>query len=100
MDVDITVIVEAIITLAVIVASRYLIPFIKSHVDKTHMTTLLTFVDVFVSAAEQIYESNQGQLKKKYVLDKLDDAGYDVDEDEIDAMIEASVLRLHKELSA
>lgn len=99
MEYDITVIVEAIITIAVIVASRYLIPFIKTNVDEKKMTTLLTFVDVFVSAAEQIYKSDQGQLKKKYVLNKLEDEGYNIDDDEIDAMIEASVLRLHKELS-
>ena len=99
MEYDITIIVEAIITIAVIVIGRYLIPFVKSHVDANKMSTLLTFVDVFVSAAEQIYKSDQGQLKKKYVLNQLEDAGYTIDDDEIDAMIEASVLRLHKELS-
>ena len=98
MNIDITVFIEAIITIVMIVCTRYLIPWLKTHLDSNEMKLLLTFVDIFVESAEQLFEVTQGNLKKQYVLAKLEDEGFAVDESKIDAMIEASVLRLHKEL--
>ena len=61
---------------------------------------MLRWVDIAVSAAEQLYDAAQGGQKKLYVLGFLRDKGYDIDEDEIDLAIEAAVLRLHKEIAA
>lgn len=98
MNIDITVFIEAIITIAVIVCTRYLIPWVKTHMNANEVKLLLTFVDIFVESAEQLFEATQGNIKKQYVLAKLEEEGFAVDESKIDAMIEASVLRLHKEL--
>ena len=98
MNIDITVFIEAVLVGIGIICTRYLIPWIKTHMNANEVEILLTWVDIFVESAEQLFESTQGQLKKQYVLAKLEDEGFAVDESKIDAMIEASVLRLHKEL--
>lgn len=54
-------------------------------------------VDIAVKAAEQIYKENsQGNLKKQYVLMRLNEQGFKVTEKELDDMIEASVLELNR----
>lgn len=98
MNIDITIIIEAIITFAVILCTRYLIPWVKTRMNANEIELMLTFVDIFVESAEQLFDSTQGKIKKQYVLAKLESEGFAVDESKIDAMIEASVLRLHKEL--
>ena len=51
-----------------------------------------------VTAAEQLYNSDEGQKKKAYVLGLLESQGYNVNTGAIDAAIEAVVFELHKEL--
>ena len=50
-----------------------------------------------VKAAEQIYKkSGQGQLKKQYVLMRLNEQGIKISKKELGDMIEASVLELNR----
>jgi len=51
-----------------------------------------------VAAAEQIYNSDEGQKKKAYVISLLEKQGYTANTSEIDAAIEAAVLKLHNTL--
>lgn len=96
--IDLTPLVQAIISLAVVIITTFLIPFIKSKVDKDKLEKIQTWVTVAVEAAEQIYVgSGKGAEKKKYVLEFLKSKGFTLDMDSIDNLIEAAVLRLKSE---
>lgn len=96
--IDLTPLVQAIISLAVVIITSFLIPFIKSKVDKDKLEKIQTWVTVAVEAAEQIYVgSGKGAEKKKYVLEFLKSKGFTLDMDSIDNLIEAAVLRLKSE---
>ena len=54
------------------------------------------WVKIAVTAAEQIYRgSGRGEEKKAYVLNWLAEHGITLDEDRIDALIEAAVYELN-----
>ena len=61
---------------------------------------LLRWVEIAVAAAEQLWDSTQGEEKKKAVMTFLREKGFTFSESEIDSAIEAAVLKLHHELEA
>ena len=96
---DITNIIEAIITLLVAIITTFLIPYLKSKVDTAKLEKIKSWVKVAVEAAEQIYtENGKGKEKKQYVLTFLESKGYIIDEESIDTLIESSVLVMNKQL--
>ena len=95
---NITEVLEAIVYLVVALISLFVVPAIKNKVGAQNMAAFLKWVDIAVAAAEQLYESAQGEEKKEYVLSYLLEKGYDVDEVELDMVVEAAVNRLHNEL--
>jgi hypothetical protein len=95
---NITEIFEVIIYVLVAVLSVFVIPAIKNAVGTQNMDEFLRWVDIAVAAAEQLYDSTDGPVKKKYVMSYLMGKGYSVDEHELDLAIEAAVNRLHHEL--
>lgn len=97
-NINITPIVEAIIALMGTLITVFLIPYIKRKVGAENMAEFLRWVDIAVAAAEQLYDSTQGDVKKQYVLAFLESKGIDFDVDEIDTAIEAAVNKLHNEL--
>lgn len=98
MTIDLTQIILAVITLIGGLIARYVIPWLKGKLDERQSETLCTLVDIFVYAAEMIYNSEQGQEKKQYVLDMLKLKGYNIDDESINALIEATVKRLKIEM--
>lgn len=95
---NITDILEAVVYLIVALLSVFVIPAIKNAVGAQNMATFLKWVDIAVAAAEQLYESTQGEAKKNYVLNYLTLKGFDVNEAELNLAVEAAVNRLHHEL--
>lgn len=98
MNINLTQIILAIITLIGGLLTRYVIPWIKGKLDDRQTNALNMFVDIFVYAAEMIYNSDQGKEKKEYVLNLLKDKGYDIDDESINALIEATVKKLKIEM--
>jgi uncharacterized protein with FMN-binding domain len=93
---DITKILEAIITLVVAIVTGVLVPYIKSKTTAEQQTVLTALVKAAVTAAEQIYTgSGRGQEKKAYVLSWLADRGVTVDEDKLNALVESEVYALN-----
>ena len=89
---DITKIVEAVITLLCAVITCIVIPLIKSKTTLSQRQELMEWVKIAVTAAEQLYKgSGRGAEKKKYVLEWLAQRNIKVDETEINAMIESAV---------
>ena len=95
---NITAIIEAVIALVVALISAFVIPWIKKKVGAENMTDFLRWVEIGVAAAEQLYTSVATQEKKQYVIDFLNEKGVTYNELEVDAAIEAAVIKLHNQL--
>ena len=97
MTIDLTQIILAILTLAGTIITRYLIPWLKSKTSERQFEALKILARTGVYAAEQIFSTEQWKEKKQYVLDLLEQNGYDIDSNSIDALIEAMVRELRIE---
>ena len=94
--IDITPIVNAVIALIAAAVSVFLIPWIKSKTTDAQRKELVEWVKIGVAAAEQLYKGQgRGEEKKQYVLDFLKQKGFTVDEESINAAIEAAVSQLN-----
>jgi hypothetical protein len=93
---DITPIVEAIIGLVAVIITSIVIPYIRKKTTTEQQKELVAWVKIAVTAAEQIYAGvGRGAEKKQYVLDWLGDRSITIDENKIDALIEAAVYELN-----
>ena len=97
---ELTEIVKIAIELIVAAASLWLIPWLRARLNAEQLADLLRWVEIAVSAAEQLYDSTQGSIKKEYVMAFLEERGCCADEEELNLAIEAAVLRLHQEITA
>ena len=95
---EITKIVELAIELVTAILGISLIPWIKSKYTTSQIDSAMTWVRIAVQAAEQLFETDEGKLKKKYVKKFLEDNNIKLNKDEIDKAIESAVLELHNEL--
>ena len=106
MNIDLTQIILAVITLIGALLTKYIIPILKSKLlseesklsENQRMLVALA-IKTAVTAAEQLYKSDEGEKKKQYVLALLRSQGFDVDTSAMDAAIEAAVLELHNKLT-
>lgn len=90
--VDLTPIVNAVITLAAALITAFLIPWIKKKYSAEKLAELQKWTKIAVEAAEMIYKgSGLGDLKKSYVQNYLAEKGYSINVIEVDALIESAV---------
>lgn len=95
MTFNITPIIEAVAALLAAVITAVVVPYIKSKTTTDQQRQINTWVQIAVSAAEQIYAgSGRGEEKKAYVIEWLRQHGVTVDADKLEAMIEAAVYDL------
>lgn len=86
-----------VLSIVSVLVTGVLVPLLKQKYGKEKVLSVVEAVDIAVKAAEQIYkETGQGNLKKQYVLMRLNEQGFKVTEKELDDMIEASVLELNR----
>jgi hypothetical protein len=95
---NLTPILNAFIALCAALITAFVIPWLKKKNSAQGTENLLTWVNIAVTAAEQLYTSKQGTEKKLYVLNYLASKGYTVNTEDIENAIEATVLSLHNEL--
>ena len=95
---EITKIVELAIELVTAILGVSLIPWIRSKYTTSQIDSAMTWVRIAVQAAEQLFESDEGKAKKKYVKKFLEKNGIRLNADELDNAIESAVLELHNEL--
>lgn len=89
-------IVKCIIALLGTIITYIIIPYIKSKTTEKQRDDITFWVQVAVSAAEQIYDGKgQGEIKKQYVIDFLIDKGINISMNELNILIEASVKELN-----
>ncbi len=85
--IDLTPILQAILGLAAALITAKLIPWIKSKTTAAQQSTLAMVTDVLVYAAEQVYGAGNGKQKLEYVAEKLQERGFEVDIDTIEAAV-------------
>ena len=98
MTYDITEISTLLVKLAFLCLTVFVIPYFKNKLGNEKFNDALGWVRIAVSAAEQLYNSNQGNEKKQYVLDYIASKGLNLDANTLDKMIESCVLELHNQL--
>jgi len=101
MTIDVTQIILAVLTLLFGLLMRYVVPTLREKLSADQMEFLRIAVKTAVYAAEQLYDSDQGKEKLKYVVDLLYKQGFVLDpgkvEDTTRALIESFVKELHIE---
>lgn len=89
---DLTNLMEALVSLAAVVITTFVVPFIKSKTTAQQQQDLAEYVRIGVTAAEQIFNGpGRGKEKKQYVLQYLEGRGYHIDEDALDTLLESIV---------
>lgn len=99
MEINITALLNAIIALLAAVITTFVIPWIKRKVGNEKMTDFLRWVEIGVLAAEQMYQSFEGEEKKNYVVGLLKEKGFRFTDVEVSAAIEGAVKTVHAKLS-
>ena len=97
--IDLTNIIEAAVALLAVVASAFLIPWIKSRLNASQTAELLRWVDIAVAAAQQLYYQLDGEKRLEYALELLAHRGYDINDVAVQDAVEAAVLKLHRQLA-
>ncbi|MCM1300034.1 MAG: phage holin [[Eubacterium] siraeum] len=96
--IDITPIAEALTVLIAAIISCVLIPWIRSRTTEAQRQQLVAWTKIAVAAAEQIFSgSGRGAEKKNYVLEFLKEKGITLDENSVNAAVEAAVKQLNSE---
>jgi competence protein ComGC len=99
MEINLTQIILAVLTLIFSLLTRYVIPNIKAKTNADQMELIRVAVKTVVYGIEQLYKSKPGQEKKKMVIEELHKQGYIVDvenvEDTMNILIEAAVKELN-----
>ena len=95
---DITELLKALVELMAVLITLFVIPWIKRKVGNEKMTDFLRWVEIGVLAAEQMYQSFEGEEKKNYVVGLLKEKGFKFTDAEVSAAIEGAGKTVHAEL--
>lgn len=85
--IDLTKIVIALIGLLSTIITYRLIPWIKANTNAKQQQLLRAAVQTAVFAAEQIYGAGEGEKKLDFAIKWLNDHGYDVSREDIEAAV-------------
>ena len=91
--------IEAVLTVVILVVVRYVVPAIKTTVGEKNLQEVVSWVTVFVQAAEMKFLGNKtGAEKKAYVVDlltkELNKRKIEITDEQMDALIESAVKQL------
>lgn len=95
--IDLTDIIQAVIALIVALITYKVIPWIKAKTTESQQAILMATVRTLVYAAEQLYGAGKGKEKFTYVRQKLQEKGFDVDVDAIEAAVKEITIEIAKE---
>lgn len=97
---NLTTIVEAILALAVAVITVFVLPWLSANTTAREREDLLSWVDIAVAAAQQLYHQCSGAQRLDYALALLEEKGFDIDDGAVVDAVEAAVLKLHQQMEA
>lgn len=94
MNVDL--IINVIIPVLGIIITFIIIPFIIEKTTKEQRDTIIAWVTIAVSAAEQMKDAGLLEMpKKEYVVEFINQKGFKISMEELDLIIEAAVKELN-----
>ena len=96
--INITPLVDALIKLAAVVISLFVIPVLRRKIKAQDIARLESLAKIAVEAAEQLYTREATDAKRQYVLSYLESKGYAIDDHDVMNALEAAVIKLHAEL--
>jgi hypothetical protein len=85
--IDLTPILQAVIALAAVLITAFVIPWIKSKTTKEQQELLRAVVSTLVVGAEQIYGAGNGEKKLAWVLTEMERRGYTADRVVVEAQV-------------
>ncbi len=95
MTIDITQIMVALIGLLSAILTAVIVPWIKSKTSISQQAILETIARTAVCAAQQIFGADEGQQKKEYAMQRVEEAlkayGIKIDANRISEAIEAAL---------
>lgn len=95
--IDLTDIIQTVIALIVALITYKVIPWIKAKTTESQQAILMATVRTLVYAAEQLYGAGKGKEKFTYVRQKLQEKGFDIDVDAIEAAVKEITIEIAKE---
>jgi hypothetical protein len=96
--IDITPILNAMITLLAGIVTLYVIPWLKAKLTAQQQENLSCWTRILVTAAEQMFAgAGRGEEKLRWVQEQLAGRGYTLDTAQIRALVEAWVYELTEE---
>ena len=95
--IDLTDIIQAVIALIVALITYKVIPWLKARTTESQQAILMATVRTLVYAAEQLYGAGKGDEKLQYVKQKLEEKGFDIDIDAIEAAVKEITIEIAKE---
>lgn len=96
--IDLTPLLQAVLSLGATIITVMVIPYIKSKTTTEQQSSMKSWAHTAVKAAEQLYpKSGSGKVKKAYVLNFLNQHGFTVDDATLEALIESAVNTLNTE---
>ena len=88
---------NGLIALAGVILTAYIIPLLKQSLSSKQLENVRLAVNTSVRAAEMLFSTEQGEAKKKWVLDYLASQNIGIDEKQVNALIEEAVYELNKD---
>lgn len=85
--INLTDIINAVLALVAALITAFVIPWIKANTSLTQQDRMRDVCSILVFAAEQMYGAGRGEEKLAYVKKKLQERGYTVDIDMIEATV-------------
>ena len=98
--IDLTPVFNAAIALVAVLLTTFLVPWIKTKLNKEQTDSLLMWAEIAAAAAQQLYWDMDGETRKQHALALLAEKGFDVNSAEVQNALEAAVLQLHSALEA
>lgn len=98
MTIDLTPVLKALILLLAMLAMRYVLPWVNANTTAKQREDLLVWVDIAVTAAQQLFHQASGGERLEYALDLLESKGFDIDDMAVRDAVEAAVFRLHQSM--
>lgn len=91
----ITKLVEAVVTVVIVLISAYVIPWLKGKIGDDKYAMIVEFAEIVVRSAEKIFTQEEWAQKKRYAVEmvqkKAEEIGITITPDEINAIIEGAV---------
>lgn len=97
--VDLTDLINAVIALIGALLTWFFIPWLKARTTESERQNLENWARIAVAAAQQLYWQSDGETRKQWVLDFLEERGFNIEDEKVSAAIEAAVMDLHRGLT-